>query len=257
MTFSFGANWKSFSAKALNEARICEARAAFASLTSSIDFGGKRFLDVGYGQGLALFLAMERGARVYGIDIDPLCEQAVALTQRHFPELPPPTLQTVSILDSDFVASASAQGGYDIVHSWGVLHHTGDMHTAFDSVARLVRPDGALILAIYNHHWSSPIWKGIKVLYNRLPRLLQDAMFALFYPLRYLRRPLAAGHKGPQTRRGMSYAFDLRDWLGGYPYEYARREEVISCFVRRGFRVTHTIPSAGRTGCHQFVFRRP
>lgn len=256
MTFSFGANWKAFSTRALDETRICEAREAFSALTDGIDFEGKRFLDVGYGQGLALFLAMEKGARVYGIDIDPLCEQALAITHRHFPHLPAPTTQTVSILDSRFIETALSEGGYDIVHSWGALHHTGDMKRAFDSVAGLVKPDGKLILAIYNHHWTSPTWKRVKIVYNHLPTPLQDAMFALFYPLRYLRRPLAAKTSRAQSRRGMSYAYDLRDWLGGYPYEYARSEAITTRFKRLGFDMIRTIPSAGWTGCNQFVFRR-
>ena len=256
MRFSFGANWKAFSSQALDETSICEAREAFSTLTNGIDFRGKRFLDVGYGQGLALFLAMEKGARAYGIDIDPLCEQALAITHRHFAHLPRPTTQTVSILDSRFIRSALSEGGYDIVHSWGALHHTGDMKRAFESVAGLVRPDGALILAIYNHHWSSPIWKRVKIIYNRVPPLVQKGMFSLFYPIRYIRHPLGASRKKPQTSRGMSYAFDLRDWLGGYPYEYALREEIITLFGRYGFEIVHTTSSAGWTGCNQFVFRR-
>ena len=254
MKFSFGANWKAFSARALNDERIDEARTAFDALTDGIELKGKRFLDVGYGQGLALFLAMEKGARVFGIDSDPLCEEALALTHRHFPGLAPPEVRTVSILDRNFIESAAAAGGYDIVHSWGVLHHTGDMQRAFGAVSRLVGPDGTLILAIYNQHWSSPVWKAIKILYNHLPPTLQEAMFALFSALDRLRRPTKVG--SGQSRRGMSRAYDLQDWMGGYPYEYAHPEKLMARFARDGFTTIRTIPSAGWTGCNQFVFRR-
>lgn len=255
MRFSFGANWRDFSTQALDSARVGKAREAFESLTDGIDFTGKRFLDVGYGQGLALFLAMERGARVYGIDSDPLCEQALALTHRHFPGFPLPPVAAASILDRDFVDAASSDGGYDIVHSWGALHHTGDMQSAIDNVAGTVKPGGTLILAIYNRHWTSPLWKGVKIIYNQVPPPVQKMMVALCYSLRHLRRPTTFRRSAPPGR-GMSSAFDLQDWLGGYPYEYAGREEITARFTRRGFKPLRTISSTGWTGCNQFVFRR-
>src|SRR5207302_2415742 len=64
-------------------------------------------------------------------------------------------------------------GGFDIVHSWGVLHHTGAMNEAIPHAAALVRPGGYLVIAIYDSHWTSPIWRLIKRAYVLLPKLIR------------------------------------------------------------------------------------
>ena len=52
-----------------------------------------------------------------------------------------------SVLDRQFLETL---GTWDIVYSWGVLHHTGQMRAAFGNIAPLVQPGGQLLLAIYN-----------------------------------------------------------------------------------------------------------
>src|SRR5207249_9646715 len=125
----------------------------------------------------------EAGAIVYAIDPDPLCQQALEATHRFFPTVPLPSMSTVSILDPEFVKAE--QHGFDIVHSWGVLHHTGDMASGFRNTAQLVKPRGFLIVSIYPRHWTSPIWRMIKAIFNHLPNLLQEVMIGLLYPFFY------------------------------------------------------------------------
>ena len=256
MKFSFGRNWESFSATALTPERIGEARRAFALLTEQIDLAGKSFLDVGFGQGLTLFLAAEAGAVVSGIDSDPRCEAAKNQTRRFFPQTAPPSTRMTSILDENFVRAQEALGGYDVVHSWGVLHHTGRMRRAFGNTARLVKPGGALIIAVYNRHWTSPLWKAVKVVYNHVPRPFQEALFWMVHGLSCLREPSLRKKRSAVLQRGMAHAHDLRDWLGGYPYQYASRNEVVDAFSPLGFDLLAFIPSRGWTGCNQYVFRR-
>src|SRR5207302_765480 len=119
-----------------------------------------------------LFLAAEAGADVYGIDVDPLCREALEATQRFFPSMPFPRIAITSILDDHFVRKEQERGGFDVVHSWGVLHHTGEMSNAFRNAAALVKPGGFLIISIYNRHWTSPFWRAVKYGFNHIPRLM-------------------------------------------------------------------------------------
>jgi SAM-dependent methyltransferase len=255
MEFSFGKNWLSYSKSALDDRSIASAREAFTALTRGVEMRGARFLDIGFGQGLALFLAAEAGANVFGIDLDPICEEALEATGRFFPSITHPKTGFVSILDDDFVRTQQEAGGFDVVHSWGVLHHTGDMLKAFRNTAALVRKEGYLIISIYNRHWSSPFWRMIKSCYNHLPPSLQQGLVFGLYPIFYLRARSLAGKNAPLTLRGMDLLHDVRDWLGGYPYEYASPREVKQRFAELGFRLVRYNPATGFTGCNEFVFQ--
>ena len=78
----------------------------------------------------------------------------------------PITFEQASVLDA---ACLDKLGHFDIVYAWGSLHHTGAMWNALRNVTQRVAPGGTLALSIYNKHLTSPIWRGIKRLYNQLP----------------------------------------------------------------------------------------
>jgi 2-polyprenyl-3-methyl-5-hydroxy-6-metoxy-1,4-benzoquinol methylase len=255
MKFSFGRNWLSYSSVALDENKVQAAREAFRSLTQGIDLRGARFLDIGFGQGLALFLASEAGADVSGLDLDPLCREALETTHRFFPSLPLPEITIGSVLDNAFVQGEEASGCYDVVHSWGALHHTGDMSKALQNAAVLVKPDGFFILSIYNKHWTSPLWQAVKYGFNHLPRFMQETLIFALYPLFYLRARALSENNGEGTTRGMDIQHDMRDWLGGYPYEYASTHEIERTLARLGFVMVRCQPTRGFTGCNEFVFQ--
>ncbi len=256
MKFSFGRNWLSYSRLALDQSKIALAREAFNSLTHGIELPGAQFLDIGFGQALSLFLAAEAGANVYGIDVDPICVQALERTQQFFPAQALPRITIVSILDEHFVREQRKNGGFDVVHSWGVLHHTGDMAKAFRNAAALVKPGGFLIISIYNKHWTSPLWRAVKYGYNHLPRFMQEGMALALYPFFYARARSLSNSDGPLTMRGMDLLHDIRDWLGGYPYEYASSTDVQQTFSELGFNLVRCHPTKGFTGCNEFVFKR-
>jgi 2-polyprenyl-6-hydroxyphenyl methylase/3-demethylubiquinone-9 3-methyltransferase len=260
--FDFGRNWKAFSENALSEARVEQARRDFRALLVGIPLRDRSFLDIGFGQGLSLLLASAEGAVAVGCDINPLCTEVLRENQRRFfPELSAPTIPVIigSILDDSVAvalrrkAADSGAGTYDIVHAWGVLHHTGDMKRAMGVAASLVRPGGNLVISIYARHWSSRAWRGIKYLYNRAPALLSlDLDFIPTFTRKWLvtrRNPIG------QTR-GMDFYYDIVDWVGGYPYEFAAAEEVIAFFQPLGFVLDRLMAATVPTGCNQFVFRR-
>src|SRR3990167_3623883 len=138
-SFKFGENWKRFAERALKDGTITQARLDFDWLCIGIQFSGKRFLDVGFGQGLSLCLAAEKGAECTGFDLDPVAREAFELTLRRFHLTTRPKIVIGSILDSDLCANLASQGRFDIVHSWGVLHHTGNLRQALANVTSLVK----------------------------------------------------------------------------------------------------------------------
>lgn len=261
--FDFGENWAEFSARALTPERALAAREAFRALVGE-DLAGRSVLDIGFGQGLGLLSAAAMGAApVVGCDINPKCAAVLERNSSHFPEVVPATLQVVvgSILEPDTVSALRAHapeaaGGYDLVHSWGVLHHTGDLRAALANAASLVRPGGRLILAIYNRHWSSPAWRGIKWYYCRSPQLLRRALVYGLYPVIWLAKLVVTRQDPRRKERGMDFFYDVVDWVGGYPYEYASRAELVALVEPHGFRCRRFVPATTPTGCNEFVFER-
>jgi 2-polyprenyl-6-hydroxyphenyl methylase/3-demethylubiquinone-9 3-methyltransferase len=262
--FDFGENWSDFSANALTPDRVQQAREDFAGLMARgcLDVFGKNFLDVGFGQGLSLLSAASNGAHAVGCDINPKCAQVLERNRKYFPEVGERVIPVIvgSILDPATVAAlrtlAAEERGYDIVHSWGVLHHTGDMWQGIDNAASLVRPGGALFLALYNWHWTSPAWAAIKRCYVRGPGWLQRIIVAVFYPI-ILAAKWAVTRRNPMAMdRGMDFYYNVVDWVGGYPYEYASLAEVACYLERRKFALRTSAPANVPTGCNEYVFVR-
>ncbi|MEY2508019.1 MAG: hypothetical protein QOH01_2348 [Verrucomicrobiota bacterium] len=262
--FNFGENWREFSANALTAERVAEAKRDFVDLLRGIELKERSFLDIGFGQGLSLLTATALGARTVGCDINPLCAEVLRENRaRAFPgdidgEVP---VIVGSILDAQLVdalreAAPGGSGSYDIVHSWGVLHHTGNMAAALRNAASLVHPRGHLIIAIYNRHWSSRAWWLIKRAYQFLPKFGQRLMVGGLWPVIFVAKWLSTGGNPLRQSRGMDFHYDVVDWVGGYPYEYGSVHEIARFVEALGFRLERTIPARVPTGCNQFVFER-
>lgn len=259
-SFDFGENWKEFSANALTAEKIAQAKVEFSALLAGVEIKNHSFLDIGFGQGLGLLSAAALGAKALGCDINPKCAEVVERNRRFFPNvLSPIPLVVGSILDPKVVTRLRESNGgnqLDVVHSWGVLHHTGDMPLAIAHASSLVAPGGYFILAIYNRHWSSRGWKTIKHLYVLSPRWLQKVLIGLFFPVIYFAKWIVTGKNPRKQERGMDFFYDVIDWVGGYPYEYASAAETKQEVEQLGFQLERLIPATVPTGCNQFVFRR-
>jgi 2-polyprenyl-6-hydroxyphenyl methylase/3-demethylubiquinone-9 3-methyltransferase len=253
--FAFGANWRRF-LQHLSEERIRGAEESLKTRLGVTGLDGKTFLDVGCGSGLFSLAARRLGARVRSFDVDP---ESVACTrelkERFFPSDPDWIIEPGSALDRSYLASL---GEFDVVYSWGVLHHTGALWDALANVAAPVAPGGSLFLAVYNDQgWLSVYWRAVKNVANRglLGRWL---MLALHAPYLLLGRFLARAFTGRGVlERGMSLWHDMIDWVGGYPTEMARPEVVFDFFHARGFVLKGLRTCGGRHGCNEFVFLRP
>lgn len=254
LRFSFGRNWQSYATQSLSQERVVQSRLAFRGLVSGIELRNKNFIDIGFGQGLSLIAAAELGAKVLGIDVD---EDNIEATRRVQQMMGYPgeiDLRIVSILDETFVREH--RGCFDVVHAWGVLHHTGDMVKAIENACTLVSEGGCLICSIYNRHWSSPFWRMLKRSYNVLPSQGRQLMTALLYPVIYTAKLLVTGRNPMQKERGMDFLHDVIDWIGGYPYEYAGIEEIRMLVCGYGFQCLRVKTAKVPTGCNEFVFRR-
>jgi 2-polyprenyl-3-methyl-5-hydroxy-6-metoxy-1,4-benzoquinol methylase len=263
--FAFGENWKNFLGT-LDDERIEIATQSLRDMLGVESLEGKRFLDAGSGSGLFSLAARRLGATVHSFDFDP---QSVACTtelrRRYFANDPSWTIQEGSVLDPAFLAGL---GEFDIVYSWGVLHHTGQMWSAIDNVQKRCKAGGTLFISIYNNMGSkSKIWTAIKKTYCRLPAPLKVPFaISVVTPLqiRSLMIYTAAGRPiwwlrdkiNYRSQRGMSWWHDQIDWIGGYPYEDARPEEIFRFLQERGFSLHNLTTCGGGIGCNQFVFKK-
>ena len=257
--FDFGQNWAAFSDHAATGERGAQARAALVSLMGDFDLRGKTFLDIGFGQGFSLLSASTLGARVVGCDIDPRCHEVLERNRALFPDAGVIPLQVGSILDDAVVAALydtqeSGRVGYDVVHSWGVLHHTGDMKRALANAGSLVRPGGRFVVAIYNRHWSSPPWLAIKSTYIHSPKWLRRVLIGALYPVIWIAKLAVTGKNPNRMERGMDFYYNVVDWVGGYPYEYATIAEVEQICRPMGFSLLRSTPAKVPTGCNELVF---
>lgn len=259
--FQFGDNWARF-LTTLDEARIVAAEQSLRTMLGRDTLAGLRFIDVGSGSGLFSLAARRLGAEVHSFDFDPQSVQcALELRSRYFPNDTAWTIQEGSVLDANFIAGL---GQFDIVYSWGVLHHTGEMWKALDQVTGLVQPGGQLFIAIYNDQgYISRRWTRIKKLYcsGAIGRWLVKVFCIPYFVLPpllldlvKLRDPTRI-YREYKRERGMSRVHDWYDWLGGYPFEVAKPEEIFDFYTARRFRMEKLTTCGGGLGCNQFVFR--
>lgn len=253
--FAFGWNWKNFIER-LRPQDYFSAKESLEKLVPNLK--SKTFLDVGCGSGLLSIAASALGAKeVLGLDLDPestsTSKRLLENISQWDPDIRKDTIEfkTESILNEKINIEQ-----YDVVYSWGVLHHTGDMYRAFAAIKNLVRKEGILVLAIYNKHFTSPVWKLIKYTYVKSPTFVKKILVLLVLITKFLGVLIISRRNPFKKRRGMNYYTDIVDWVGGYPYEYASVSEVTDFFGARGFRLKKLIRTTGFTGCNQFVFEK-
>jgi len=261
-SIAIGENWKNFLG-ILSDEHIQEAEKALSAFLGTTDLVGKRFLDIGSGSGLHSLAAHRMGAIVHSFDYDP---QSVACTEevkrRYASKQSQWTIEEGSILNASYIKGL---GKFDISYAWGVLHHTGALWQALHNTQLPVRQGGLLFVAIYNDQgFISKFWKTVKRTYCSGP-LGRALMSLIFYPIFFLaglaidlvhfRNPVIR-YREHKKYRGMSLVHDWRDWLGGYPFEPAQSEKIISFYKNLGFELVRFELTGHGFGNNQFLFRR-
>lgn len=262
--FEFGKNWKKLlgGVKHINE-RISESEKSLQDWLNIADFQGMSFLDVGSGSGLFSLAARNMGAKVYSFDYD---EDSVSCTRylkdKFYKDDTQWQVERGDILDKHYLTKLDK---YDIVYSWGVLHHTGNMYQALENVNSLVASKGTLFISIYNDQgWASRVWKIIKKMYNCSPKVLRAIILALCFIRLWGPTTIKDIFKGRPfytwrtyiRERGMAPYRDVVDWVGGYPFEVAKPEDIFDFFHKRGYILDKLFTAGGGHGCNQYVFKK-
>lgn len=262
LRFGFGKNWQDF-LPSVDEYHIERAKESLSSFLEVPDLKGKTFLDIGSGSGLFSYAAYLLGAeRIESFDYD---QFSVAATQSLIDKAGNPSNWRVasgSALDETYLKSL---GLFDIVYSWGVLHHTGSMWEAIRKTAKNTAPGGLYCIALYNNvegRFGSKFWLAVKKRYNRgsgvTKRLIEWAYTFVYFilaPALRLKNPFRFMREY-RVKRGMHYRRDVTDWVGGYPYEYANVEEVFT-FMKKEFPAFQlmNIKTVQSIGNNWFLFR--
>jgi SAM-dependent methyltransferase len=261
--FAFGKNWASFLAE-LDEPRILEAEKSLQWLLGRARLDGVRFLDIGSGSGLSSLAARRLGAAVRSFDYDRQCVECTkALRDRFFPGDANWLIEQGSILDRNYVAQL---GRFDIVYSWGVLHHTGAMLKAIKNASQLVAGEGVFAFALYRKTPLCWLWTIEKRWYCRAsPRKQRIARGLYVLLMRFafavVGRNFHSYVSNYRGNRGMDYFHDVHDWLGGYPYESITSTQVAQELTNLGFAHVrgnvklHSISLFG-SGCDEYVYAR-
>lgn len=263
--FGFGANWANY-LSTLDDERIAVAVSSLEEMIGKDEIAGKSWLDIGSGSGLFSLAAARLGAsKLHSFDYDPNSVGCtLELRKREGVSHDRWSVEQGSALESDYVASL---GQFDVVYSWGVLHHTGDMWLGIENAAKAVAPGGLFWIAIYNDQGArSRVWTAIKKVYNRLPESLRLPYTLLIMGPREVLSLGAKTVKGNpwayvrswthyKSARGMSRWHDIVDWIGGYPFEVATPDVIVAKGRELGFELETLVTRQG-LGCNEFVFRR-
>jgi SAM-dependent methyltransferase len=259
--FPFGQNWASYAEK-IGEQELTAANEGLRRLLGGSNLEGKRLLDVGRGSGVHSLAALELGAsEVVAVDLDPESVKTARMLLAKFAPNAHYRVEELSVFDLD----PNILGKFDIVYSWGVLHHTGDLDLALRKAGAMLDERGEFVFALYRRTLMCPFWRVEKRWYSRASkssqRIAQKA-FSTFFVLALW--ATGKDYAKYRTRRGMDPYHDLHDWLGGYPYESMSSREIehlmsemklthVRSFVRKGF--SHKLGLFG-SGNDEYVFAK-
>ncbi|MDE3058854.1 MAG: class I SAM-dependent methyltransferase [Bacteroidota bacterium] len=175
-------------------------------------FRGKNVIEIGCGLGTDLMQFARNGAHVTGIDLTP---QSIALVKRRFALEGLP----VRAMVADAENLPFEDNTFDLVYSFGVLHHTPDTQKAIDEVYRILKPGGNVIIMLYNKT-SLHVWLGVPL-----------------YVLLRLQKNNSNGKKGGGIVRDWIRVYDGTENPLGKAYSKTEMERMFSKFKNRQYTI--------------------
>lgn len=259
--FSFGVNWFDYTCNFVNEHVIQEAGKNIDEwLNKNGELAGKSVIDVGCGSGLSSLCLIRRNVKeLVSFDIDPNCLKATQKLAELFAADTPKDIwkiQRGSILDDEYINNL---GQFDIVHSWGVLHHTGNMWKAIENAIKLVKDDGLLFITLYSGISTYEKDWTAKKNYNQATRLGKINYIADYIML--IKHDRQCQKKDPdawntmQSSRGMSVYNDVVDWLGGFPYEVTNTKTIVNFCNKFNLTLVKCNDPVAQA-CHEWLFKK-
>ena len=258
--YGFGDNWRRY-LRGITEEQLSIATSSLQQALGMQSLTGKAFLDIGSGSGIHSTAAYRLGAaKIFSFDYDADSVECTEDMRRREGSPGNWTVTRGSILDGPFLKTVPKS---DIVYSWGVLHHTGDMWNAIRLAAECCAGVGStLLIGIYNEKRpGTDVMKLIKVSYSRSGAMTRQAILWSYWGLttavQLLRgRSLMNDIRSRKSERGMNYWRDLEDWVGGYPYECAAPDTVISFLEQRGFVLENKVLGSSIAAVNELRFRK-
>lgn len=263
--FSFWKNWAKFLEK-LDEKKIEQAKNYLEKFIwwkdkiewkTVIDFGSWSWL-----MSLCFYLLWAK--KIVSVDIDNNSLDCTRfLKEKYANNTEKWEIKKWSVLDEQFIKRLWK---FDIVYSWGVIHHTWNMWKWLELIEKLVNDNWLLYLTIYNkYNWfpSSDSWLKIKKIYVNSPFLIKKVMYYWLIlenifmriirgqnPVKYIKNYYK------NSNRWMDFFRDIEDWLWWYPYEYATIEEIKNFYENIWYKLINLYDSSAWWWCNEFLFAK-
>ena len=258
--FKFGKNWKLF-LKGLENKHIQISKKALLKFNQNINLKNRSFIDIGSGSGLSSLAAKQLGAKVVSIDVDTECIECTKfLKNKFYKDSKDWDIKKLSILNTKNI---KIMNKFDYVYSWGVLHHTGNLKKALKNTESLCGKNGFIHLALYNDQGrKSKRWKIIKKMYIKNNFIVKKLIELIFFPF-FLLKPFLQSLLSPILKnnnrirkRGMTHYISMVDWLGGYPFETSKPEEIFNFFTNKNYTLISLYTCGPGHGCNEFLFKK-
>jgi len=242
----FASQWRAHLARNLGEA------------TTLADLRGKRILDVGCGFGRHMYVANELGAETVGIDLSGGVDVAARNNANH---------PHCHVVQANIFDRPLRDEQFDIVWSFGVLHHLPDPRGGFEAIVPFAKPGGLVVIWVYGYRGMAftyklshmrPLHRIVREMSGssrvRASKIVAAVLSALYWePLRLARRlglrriadraPLAAYVDHPWLAR----VAGVHDRLSTPITHFHDREELAAWFAGAGLG-TVTVADTQRRG---------